>query len=155
MNKLVIFILTLIVTTKLFAGNDLPATSDPIMKEKADKQLKLQNKKVLMSAVAAYKKNLPQKVDKYTTFTQVEAKDLTLIRIYEINTGSKSDEAVQKEDMSRMQEAVKYGVCTTSKRFLDSDIKLTYLYKSAKSKVELFKFEFSAKDCANIWAGLE
>jgi len=145
----------MITTTQLLAVNNLPATSDPVMKEKADKQIKLQNHTVLNSAVAAFKKNLPQKVDNYTTFTDVKAEGLTLIKIFEINTGAKSDEMVQKEDMSRMEQGVKYGVCTTSKRFLDSDINLTFLYKSAKSKVELFKFEFSAKDCANIWAGLE
>ena len=155
MNKIGLFILMVATSIQLIAGNDLPATSDPVMKEKADKQMKLQNKAVLNSAVEAYKKNLPQKVDKYTTFTNVHAQDLTLIRTYEINTGAKSDEVVQKEDRSRMQEAVKYGVCTTSKRFLDSNIALTYLYKSAKSKAELFRFEISAKDCTDIWAGLQ
>ncbi len=155
MNKIIAFLLFVISTSSLFAENNLPATSDPVMKEKADKQMKLQNRMVLNSAVEAYAKNLPQKVDKYTTFTKVEAKDLTLVRTYEINTGSKSDQAVQNEDRSRMHDAVKYGVCTTSKRFLDSDINLSYVYKSAKSKVELFRFDISAKDCANIWAGLE
>jgi len=155
MNKIATFLLTLITTSQLLAVNNLPATSDPVMKEKADKQIKLQNHKVLQSAVDAYKKNLPQKVDKYTTFTDVKSQGLTLIRVYEINTGAKSDETVRNEDKSRMQKAIQYGVCTTSKRFLDSNINLTYLYKSAKSKADLFKFEFSAKDCANIWAGLE
>ena len=155
MNKIGFLMGLVISATTLFAVNDLPATSDPLMKEKADKQIKLQNKEVLKSAVAAYRKNLPQRVDKYTTFTRVESQGLTLIRIYEINTGAKSDEMVRQEDKSRMQEAVKYGVCTTSKRFLDSNIALTYLYKSAKSKAELFRFEFSSKDCINIWAGLE
>jgi len=155
MNKIAIFLLAVITTSKLFAVNNLPATSDPAMKEKADKQIQLQNEAVLKSAVKAHNKNVPQVVDKYTTFVKAESKDLTLIKIFEINTGAKSDVAIQNEDQSRMHEAVKYGVCKTSKRFLDSNINLSFLYKSSKTKVELFRFDYTAKDCTNIWAELK
>ena len=146
-----LFTLMILLVSQAVAANKLSPTSDPEIKEKADKQMKLQNKLVLQSAVDAYKKKLPQKVDNYTTLTNVHAQDLTLIRTYEINTGAKSDETVKNEDKSRMYEAIKYGVCTTSRRFLQSNIDLTYLYKSAKSKAELFKFEFTSKSCSSIW----
>ncbi len=155
MKKITTIFFSLITVSNLMTANTLPRTSDPIMKEKADKQILVQNKAVLIAAVEAYNKNAPQKVDNYTTFVEAEAKDLTLIQIFEINTGSKSDKAVQNEDQSRMGEAIKYGVCTTAKRFLDSNINLSYVYKSQKTKVELFRFDYSSKDCSNIWAGLE
>jgi len=155
MKKLSISILCLIAAGQLLFAKALPASNDPAMQEKADKQMQLQNSEVINAAIEAYGKNLPQKIDKYTTFTKVHADGLTLIRTYEINTGAKSDEAVRAEDKSRMKEAIFYGVCTTSKRFLDSNINLTYLYLSAKSKEELFRFEITPKKCANIWAGLK
>ena len=155
MKKLSLSILCLITASQLLFAEALPASKDPAVQKNADKQIKLQNVKVMEAAIEAYSKNLPQKVDDYTTFTKVHSEGLTLIRTYEINTGAKSDDAVRAEDKSRMNEAVIYGVCTTSKRFLDSNINLTYLYKSAKSKEELFRIEITQKNCFDIWAGLK
>ena len=113
-------------------------------------QLKKQNKELVKLAATEINKTLPQSIDTYTTLTKVEGKETTILYTYEINTGSKSDETVQKEDKSRMKEAVTYGICKGSKRFLDAQINISYLYISAKSKVELFRFDVSQSDCMNI-----
>jgi len=42
---------------------------------------------------------------------------------------------------------VTYGICKTYKRFLDVNITISYLYTSAKSKVKLFRFDVTQKDC--------
>ena len=106
-----------------------------------------QNKKIVKLASEEISKTLPQKVDQYTRLLKVEGKDTTMIYIFEINTGAKSDEAIKKEDRTRMQKAVTQGICRSSKRFLDAEINITYLYQSAASKKELFRFDVSKADC--------
>ena len=106
-----------------------------------------QNKKIVKLASEEISKTLPQKVDQYTRLLKVEGKDTTMIYIFEINTGAKSDETVKNEDRTRMQKAVTKGICRSSKRFLDAKINITYLYRSAASKKELFRFNVSKADC--------
>ena len=110
-------------------------------------ELKVQNRKIVALVVEELSKDLPKTVDQYTEFVGIKSDDLTLVYIFEINTGGKSDETVQKEDNSRMQSAVTQGVCRSSKRFLDAQINISYLYKSAKTKVELFQFDITQADC--------
>ena len=106
-----------------------------------------QNRQIVKLASEEISKTLPQKVDNYTILEKVEGKDTTLIYIFEINTGAKSDEAVKNEDRTRMQKAVTQGICRSSKRFLDAEINISYLYKSAASKARLFQFDVSKDDC--------
>ena len=148
MNKLLLSLL-LLGSTSVFASEALKV--DPSAQAKADKQMKLQNKNVIKHVVAELSSKLPQKVDKFTTFTDITSDDLTLIYTFEINTGAKSDEAVQKEDGPRMAKYIKEGICKSSKRFLDSDIALKYRYTSASSKKELFAYKIEAKDCKELW----
>jgi len=115
----------------------------------ADK-FKEQNSQIIKMVVSEISKNLPQKVDKYTTMTNIRDENLTLIYTFEINTGSKSDEAVIKEDKPRMQKAVTKGVCQTSQKFLDADISLAYEYKSATTQKELFTFLITKERCKEI-----
>ena len=110
-------------------------------------QLQKQNKKIVQLVAQEILKQLPQKIDKYTTMTNIIAQDTTLIYVHEINTGVKSDEAIIKEDHSRMQRAITNGVCKTSQRFLEAKITLIYQYISAISKKELFKFTIKQSDC--------
>lgn len=124
---------------------------DPSAQAKADKQMKIQNRSVVKHVIEEYSSKLPQKVDKYTTFTNIAADDLTLIYTFEINTGAKSDESVIKEDGPRMEKNVVNGICQSARRFLQSDIALKYVYKSAASKKELFAYKVEAKDCVTIW----
>ncbi len=106
-----------------------------------------QSNKIVKLSSEEISKTLPQKVDKYTTLLRVDGKENRLTYIFEINTGAKSDEAVKKEDRSRMKKAVTTGICQSAKRFLDAQINISYLYKSAASKAILFQFDVSQKDC--------
>jgi hypothetical protein len=144
MNKLFLTLGTLVVMTQLGFSTGVQQQELPT------EQLKKQNKELVKLAATEINKTLPQTIDTYTTLTKVEGKETTILYTYEINTGSKSDETVQKEDKSRMKEAVTYGICKGSKRFLDAQINISYLYISAKSKVELFRFDVSQSDCMNI-----
>lgn len=130
--------------------NELPAKIDPSAQAQADKQMKVQNKNVIKYVIEAYSKKLPQKVDEYTSFVKIASDNLTLIYTFEINTGSKSDKAVIKDDYKRMSKMVRYGICKSSKRFLESDIDITYIYQSKTTKNELFKFDVTLNDCKNI-----
>jgi hypothetical protein len=46
-----------------------------------------------------------------------------------------------------MQKAVTDGICQSSKRFLQSDIMISYIYTSAKSKKKLFQFDVNKTKC--------
>ena len=144
MHKTLLILSTLVVVTQLSLSEGIKH------QDVSPAQMQKQNKQIVQLAATEMNKTLPQTIDKYTTLTKIEGKETTILYTYEINTGAKSDEAVQKEDRTRMKEAVTYGICQSSKRFLDAKINISYLYISAKSKVELFHFDVSQKDCLNI-----
>lgn len=129
----------------------LPQSNDPAVKSKADQQLKLQNKEIVKLVVAELGSKLPQTVDKYTQFTDIKAEGLKLLYTYEINTGSKSDEAVRRDDKKRMESFIVKGICQSSRRFLESNINLAYIYNSANTKAELFRFDVTQSDCKSFW----
>lgn len=116
-------------------------------KELPLEQMQEQNSEIVKLASEELSKTLPKKVDSYTTLISVKGKETTLTYTFEINTGAKSDDAVKKEDRGRMQKAVISGICQSSKRFLESDITISYLYLSAVSKAELFRFDVSRASC--------
>ncbi len=125
-------------------------TDAPTLKMRSDsnvQDLKVQNRKIVSLVVEELSKDLPKTVDQYTQFVGIKSDDLTLIYIFEINTGVKSDESIQKEDHSRMKSAVTQGVCRSSQRFLDAQINISYLYQSAKTKAKLFQFDITQADC--------
>lgn len=142
---------TLIFTGVLLFIQTLTAEENRItVKEYPLTEMQKQNRAIVKMAAEGLNKNLPQKVDDYTTLMKIKGKEETLIYIFEINTGAKSDEAVQKEDRTRMQKAVINGICHSSKRFLDAHINISYIYLSAKSKKELFHFDVKREDCGYI-----
>lgn len=111
-------------------------------------KMKQQNMTIVKMFVDEISQKLPQKIDAYTTLEKVEGKNTTIIYTFEINTGAKSDEAVKKEDKTRMKNAVTQGICQSSKRFLQADIDITYIYRSAASKAELFHFNVNKEICS-------
>ena len=143
MKKLVL-LLSFTLSYALIAKDEIKTQNMP-----TDEMLK-QNTEIVKLASEELQKRLPQKVDEYTTLQRIEGKDTTLIYIFEINTGAKSDESIIKEDKSRMKKAIVSGICKSSKRFLDAQINITYVYKSAASKVKLFQFDVSREDCPKI-----
>ncbi len=147
--KKILLPLILLGTVSAFSAET--PSADPAVQAKANQQMKLQNKNVIKHVIDEISTKLPQTVDKYTTFTNISSEDLTLVYTYEINTGAKSDEAVKSEDGPRMEPYIKKGICQSSKRFLESDIAIKYVYKSAVSKNELFAFKVDKKDCKAVW----
>lgn len=109
-----------------------------------------QNVTIAKMSAQALSKDLPHKIDNYTTLVSIKNKDATLIYNFEINSGSKSDEAIRKEDKSRMQRAITTGVCQSASKLLEAKIDILYVYTSAKTKSELFRFAISQKDCIGI-----
>ncbi|MFA6196447.1 MAG: hypothetical protein WC656_07360 [Sulfurimonas sp.] len=111
------------------------------------KEIQAQNKDIVKRVVSEISKSLPQTIDKYTKFVDIQAKELTLLYTFEINTGAKNDDAVKSEDKSRMQKAVVTGICQSSSKFLEAGINTSYIYISAKTKAPLFQFDVTQKDC--------
>jgi len=133
----IIFILTLSYSKGIIKGEQ----------EYPSDKFKEQNRQIIKMVVSEISKSLPQKVDRYTTMTNIRDENLTLIYTFEINASSKSDKTIIKEDKLRMQKAITKGVCQTSKKFLDADISLAYEYKSATTKKELFTFLITKEKC--------
>ena len=153
MKKYVLLILFILLSSQIVIAATSP--SDAQAKEPAPKiriddniqDLKTQNREIVALVVKELSRDLPKRVDQYTEFVAIKNNGLTLIYIFEITTGAKSDEAIIKEDHSRMREAVTQGVCRSSQRFLDAQINISYLYQSAKSKAKLFQFDITQADC--------
>jgi hypothetical protein len=123
--------------------------SEPVVKtqEFPKEELQKQKEQIAAMVVKEIAKTLPQKIDTYTTLTSIKSDGSTLVYTFEINSGAKSDEAIIKEDHSRMQRAVTEGVCQSSSKFLAAGINTRYIYRSAKSKKELFVFDITEAKC--------
>lgn len=109
-----------------------------------------QNIEIVSLAAKELSKTLPQKVDKYTQLTDVKAQGSALLYMFEINNAPKSDDEIVKNAKGRMQNAVIEGVCMTQERFLQAGISISYIYRSAATKSELFRFDITNATCQNI-----
>ena len=143
MNKFTLLLLALSVS--IFA-QDLKIRTDTF----PDSEMKAQNITIAEMSAEALSKDLPHKIDKYTTLQTITNKEANLIYTFFINNSSKSDEAIKKEDKLRMEKAITIGVCQSAKRLLEAKINITYIYSSARTKAELFRFNISQKDCVGI-----
>ncbi|MCX6051741.1 MAG: hypothetical protein NTZ60_04435 [Campylobacterales bacterium] len=142
MKNLLLSFSILITFSSFACSGELAKTGDFPKQE-----MKSQNKDIVKQVVSEISKSLPQTIDKYTKFVDIQAKDLTLLYTFEINTGAKSDDAVKSEDKSRMQKAVVTGICQSSSKFLEAGINTSYIYISTKTKAHLFQFDVTQKDC--------
>ena len=113
-------------------------------------EMQKQKREIVKLSSEEINKTLPQTIDKYTVLTKVEGKESTMVYTFEINTGAKSDEAVKKEDRTRMKKAVTTGICQSSRRFIAAQINISYIYIGAKSKAELFRFDVTQADCPKV-----
>ncbi len=145
MKKIVI--VGAILLTQVLMATQQPTTKPVQTVDMPTKEMIAQNQKIAKLAAKEMNKTLPQTIDKYTTLVQIAAKGTVLEYLFEINTGAKSDKTVQKEDHARMEKAITEGVCRSSKRFLEAKINISYIYKSAASKAELFRFDISQEKC--------
>lgn len=136
--SLLISTLPILATETKMQNRELPA-----------QELKAQNKTIAKMAAQEMAKSLPQKIDKFTELVKIHADGALIIYTYELDIPNKSDEIIKKDDHSRMKEAITRGSCISSKRFLDADITLRYVYMSKKTKTELFQFNVDKKSCPN------
>ncbi len=136
----------MVIFSTLLFSSEIPTRTGVL----PEKEMQAQNAMIAEMVAKETSKSLPQVVDKFTTLASVKNQDTTLIYTFEINTGSKSDEAVRKEDRTRMKEAVTMGVCKTTYKFLQAGIDTSYVYISEKSKAKLFEFNISLEDCPVI-----
>jgi len=143
MNKFALLLLALSVS---LLAQDLKIRSDNFPAS----EMKAQNVTVAEMSAAALSKDLPHKIDNYTTLQTVTNEEATMIYTFLINSGSKSDETIKNEDKSRMKKAITTGVCQSARQLLKAQISIVYIYSSAKTKAELFRFKISQKDCVGI-----
>jgi hypothetical protein len=113
-------------------------------------ELKKQKVQIASLVAKEISQTLPEKIDKYTTLSNVKNNGSTLVYTFEINSGAKSDEAIKQEDHSRMKKAVMEGVCQSSSKFLLAGINTSYIYVSAKTKKLLFRFDITQDKCINL-----
>jgi len=146
MKNLLLFLSLLMLITNILNANDVDTRTEEFPKE----QMKSQNKVIVKMFTEELSKNLPQKIDNYTNFVKIHNDGTTIIYTFEINTGSKSDKTVRDEDKSRMHKAVNSGICKSSMKFLEAGINISYLYISASSKANLFRFDVTQEDCIKI-----
>ena len=127
-------------------SNNLPIKNQDV----SPKQLQKQNKEIVKLVAQELSKNLPQTINKYTTIVKIEGIGTSLIHTYEINTGAKSDKAVIAEDRTKWEKIYIKNVCQRSKRFLEAQIYLSYVYVSEKTKKKLFQFDVTQDKCFNF-----
>lgn len=153
MNKILLSAaLVLSLSSSLMAEkNTLPRTSDKNVEKKAEEQLKLQNNQIVKLAQEAISKTLPLQINKVTKFVSIKAEGLKLLHYYEIDVKNESDEDIRKNGKEKMGKYMIEGICKNSQRFLQGDIAIAYIYSSAKSKDELFRFDVTYKDCKSFW----
>ena len=120
--------------------------SSMLLAEAIPDKVKLQNQNVVQMAAKSLSNKLPERVDKFTQLVAINTKDESLLYTFEINATA-SDEDIINKDKSRMQKAVTAGICSSSKRFLESGIAISYIYTSAKSKKKLFVFDVNKTLC--------
>ena len=110
-----------------------------------------QNRQILQMMQSELSKGLPKKIDTYTTLIGVEVENQTLVYIYAINTGAKSDESVRRDDMPRMQRAIIQGECRRSKIHFENGMDIEYRYRNALSHAELFRIHISYDNCREFY----
>ena len=114
-------------------------------------KVKQQNIEVVKAAAKELSAKLPQKVDAYTQLVDLRGEGENLFYTFEINTGARSDEAIIKEGEARqMKIRITAGICRSSKRFLESGIGIHYIYRSAASKKQLFRYDVANKTCLDL-----
>ncbi len=110
-----------------------------------------QNRQILQMMQSELSKGLPKKIDTYTTLVGVDVEDQTLVYLYTINTGAKSDASVRREDMPRMKEAIVQGECRRSKIHFENGMDIEYRYRNALSNAELFRIHISFDNCQQFY----
>jgi len=113
-------------------------------------KIKEQNLMVVKKAVEGIRETLPQKIDRYTTMVAVSGRGNRLIYTFEVNGGPKSDSVLREEGKKRMAPVVRSGICRSARRFLESDINISYIYLSKTTKAEILHVDMNRKKCDHL-----
>jgi hypothetical protein len=113
-------------------------------------KMRAQNLNVVRKAVEGISKTLPQRVDSHTQMTAIDSNGTELIYRFEVEAGEKSDEVLRKEGEKRMAPVVKRGICRSAKRFLQSDITITYSYLNKATGHEILHVTVRKTDCDDV-----
>jgi len=142
--RILFFIYTLLaMLTQSLCAQEMQVKYQNVSQEK----MREQNVQIATLAAKEISKNLPKKIDKYTTLKSIENNNTTLVYTFLINDSKKSDSEIRKQNHIRMQKAITEGLCRSSKRFLQAGINISYKYFSAKSKNLLFRFDITKDKC--------
>ena len=136
--------------TSLSGANPTTEPFHPKMQVSGDldiDKMRAQNLNVVKKAVEGIRETLPQKVDAYTKMVGVDSKNTELIYTFEVDAGPKSDETLKKDGQRRMTSVIKRGICSDAKRFLQSDITITYRYLNKTTQNEILKVTMNKEAC--------
>ena len=145
-RRISLAVYSLVLFSQNILAQDMPVKNQDV----SPKQLEKQNKKIAKLVAIELSKNLPQIINKYTSMVGVKAIETTIFYTYKIKTDAKSDDAIRKEDRTKWKQIFTRNVCQRSKRFLDAQINLSYVYISAISKEKLFQFDITQKKCFKL-----
>ncbi len=148
--KLLLFFSTLLLSTSILNANTTVKPFQTTIQVNGDlkiDKMRAQNLNVVKKAVEGIGETLPQKVDTYTQMISIDSNGTELIYTFEVDAGSKSDEALKKDGHTRMAPAIRKGICTNSKRFLQSDITITYRYLNKATQNEILKVTMNKIQC--------
>ncbi|MFA6760368.1 MAG: hypothetical protein WCR69_04910 [Sulfuricurvum sp.] len=115
--------------------------------ELSGEEFKAQNRQIAELAAGEMNKNTPQQVDSYTTLASVRSSGTTIIYNYELDVDGKSDDELREDASKKMAQGIIDGSCASSRRFLEADIDLHYIYTSKKSKSLLFEVKVTKRSC--------
>ncbi len=148
--KLLLFFSTLLLSTSILNANTTVKPFQRTIQVNGDlniDKMRAQNLNVVKKAVEGISETLPQKVDTYTQMVSIDSNGTELIYTFEVDAGPKSDEALKKDGQTRMAPAIRKGICTDSKRFLQSDITITYRYLNKATQNEILKVTMNKIQC--------
>ena len=142
---------TLLLTVNSWANTPAPMQPfKPTIQVSGDlsiDKMRMQNLTMVKKAVKGIKETLPQKVDAYTQMVDVNSNGRELIYTFEINAGPKSDATLKDDGQKRMAPVISRGICKGAKRFLQSDIIITYRYLNKTTQNEILKITMDKKAC--------
>jgi len=109
-------------------------------------KLREQNLIVVKKAAEGIGETLPQRVDKFTKLTAIDANGTRLIYTFEVDAGPKSDETMRKEG-AKMAPRILQGICKSADRFMQADISLTYRYINSGTNNEILRVDADKSKC--------
>ena len=89
----------------------------------------------------------PLQLDKHTRLIDIKTTSSSIIYTYEIDIAK---DALGSEDRQTIKKSVTRTTCNESKSYLDANILLKYMYKHAKTKTELLKFDVNSVSCFSL-----